>query len=195
MSHLIVTLSGSQGVGKTTLLNEMKKDPRFKDFVFVDEIVRTLMNKGFKINEEGDENTQLAVMAEHLKNSNLHQSAVLDRCAIDGMAYTIYLHRRGKISDDTLNTVYGIFDECIKKYDVMFYIDPEFDIVPDGVRATSYEFRDEVTSIFNEIIKSKCLNVIRLSGSVNNRLETIICTLGDTYARKHTDEGFGIRTE
>ena len=37
-----IALSGAQCSGKTTLINEMKNHPKFKDYVFFDEVVRTL---------------------------------------------------------------------------------------------------------------------------------------------------------
>lgn len=175
---MIVTLSGAQGVGKTTLLNEMRNSREFALFEFVDEVVRTLMKFGIKINEMGDAETQMAVMQAHIDNARLPvANLVLDRCALDCHCYSIYLYRRGKISDEIFEISKISMIRELSNYDVMFYIAPEFDIVPDGVRATDVSFRDEIAEIFEEVIELYGIEVIRLTGTVENRMKTILDAL------------------
>lgn len=87
---MFIALSGAQCTGKTTLLNALRNDKNFYNrFTFVDEIVRTLQKKGFKINEAGTDETQMAVMNTHVENIDLPGDVLVDRCALDCMAYTI----------------------------------------------------------------------------------------------------------
>ena len=56
------------------------------------------------------------------------------------------------------------------KYDIIFYLSPEFDIIPDGTRSTDEKFRNEVVEIFEQLIKEFSLTVVKLTGTVEERL-------------------------
>lgn len=171
---MLVALSGAQCTGKTTLLNALRNDKTFcSKFTFVDEIVRTLQRKGFKINEAGNDETQRAILQEHMTNAELKGDVLVDRCVLDCMAYTIWMWRHHKISRNTYHIVYKGFLDYIMKYDVIFYLSPEFDIVPDGTRSTDDKFRDEVVSIFEELIRDFSITVVRLTGTVDERLKAM----------------------
>lgn len=171
---MLLALSGAQCTGKTTLLSALRNDDKFSNtFTFVDEIVRTLQKKGFKINEAGTDETQMAVMNEHTANTELKGNVLVDRCALDCMAYTIWMWRHHKITRETYHTCYKMFMDNIMKYDVIFYLSPEFDIIPDGTRSTDDSFRNEVVSIFEELIYNFSLTVVRLTGTVEERLSAI----------------------
>ena len=168
---MLIALSGAQGTGKTTLLTALRNDVEIsKKFTFVDEIVRTLQKKGFKINEAGNDETQMAVMQAHIDNTELKGDVLVDRCVLDCMAYTIYMWRHHKITRETYHTCYKLFMDNIMKYDIIFYLTPEFDIVPDGTRSTDTAFRNEIVSIFEELIYNFSLTVVRLTGTVDERL-------------------------
>ena len=171
---MLIALSGAQCTGKTTLLNALRADDKFKtQFTFVDEIVRTLQKKGFKINEAGTDETQLVVMQEHIKNTQLDGNVLVDRCVLDCMAYTIRMWRHHKINRETYNKCFKMFLDNIMKYDIIFYLSPEFDIIPDGTRSTNNTFRDEVVSIFEQLIENFSLTVVRLTGTVEERLNAM----------------------
>lgn len=171
---MLIALSGAQCTGKTTLLNALRADDKFKtQFTFVDEIVRTLQKKGFKINEAGTDETQLVVMQEHIKNTQLDGNVLVDRCVLDCMAYTIWMWRHHKINRETYNNCFKMFLDNIMKYDIIFYLSPEFDIIPDGTRSTNNTFRDEVVSIFEQLIENFSLTVVRLTGTVEERLNAM----------------------
>ena len=171
---MLIALSGAQCTGKTTLLNALRADDKFKtQFTFVDEIVRTLQKTGFKINEAGTDETQLVVMQEHIKNTQLDGNVLVDRCVLDCMAYTIWMWRHHKINRETYNKCFKMFLDNIMKYDIIFYLSPEFDIIPDGTRSTNNTFRDEVVSIFEQLIENFSLTVVRLTGTVEERLNAM----------------------
>lgn len=168
---MLIALSGSQCTGKTTLLNALREDEKIKnEFVFVDEIVRTLQKRGFKINEAGTDETQVAVMDAHISNTELAGNVLVDRCVLDCMAYTIWMWRHHKITRETYHECYKKFMDTITKYDIIFYLKPEFDIIPDGTRSTDNAFRNEVVEIFEQLIREFSLTVIKLTGTVEERL-------------------------
>jgi nicotinamide riboside kinase len=177
---MICTISGAQGVGKTTLINKMKIDDRFNDWEIVDEIVRSLYKNGININENGNSITQLAITNSHLLNIyNTTNNKVLDRCLLDSVVYSKYLYDSKKIDECILTYSECALLDFIEKYDYMFYISPEFPLIDDGVRSVDPIFRTNITDIFEyyvDIISYK-KNIIRLTGSVDNRYEIIINTI------------------
>ena len=173
---MIISFTGAQSTGKTTLLNELKKWKEFEDYVFIDEITRNVSKLGMNINEKGDDATQTAIMNAHIENLKKGDNLILDRCSLDGVVYTHYLYSHGRVSRDTFDYARQIFTETCLKYDKIFYLKPEFDIVNDGVRSSSVQFRDEIADIFERYITEFNLgkwNVVELSGSVEDRLEAI----------------------
>ena len=173
---MIISFTGAQSTGKTTLLNELKKWKEFEDYVFIDEITRNVSKLGMNINEKGDDATQTAIMNAHIENLKKGDNLILDRCSLDGVVYTHYLYSHGRVSKDTFEYARQVFVETCLKYDKIFYLKPEFDIVDDGVRSNSVQFRDEIASIFERYIAEFNLrkwNVVEISGSVEERLEAI----------------------
>lgn len=180
---MIVSFTGAQSTGKTTLLNSMRNWKSLKDYVFVDEITRNVSKLGMNINEKGDDATQTAIMNAHIENLKKGSNLILDRCSLDGVVYTHYLYLHGKVSKDTFDYARQTFFETCLKYDKIFYLKPEFDIVDDGVRSSSVQFRDEIADIFERYIAEYNLrkyNIVEISGSVEERLETIKKVMGVT---------------
>ena len=169
-----IALSGAQSTGKSTLIRALKEDPLFSDFEVFSNITRQLSQSGYKINELGEDKTQLEMMRIHSENASVLGSAIYDRCVIDSYVYTLYLYRQGQVDKKTLNYAYNKMKENYKKYDIIFYIKPEFDIVEDGVRATDITFRDEILKIFEEVLKEENIKTISLSGSIQERKDAVI---------------------
>src|SRR5210317_785821 len=165
-----VSFTGAQSTGKTTLLEAVKsnEDFRFK-YEFIDEITRRMQKKGLKINEAGGNTTQLLIMNEHIKNL-LYENAIMDRCTIDGVVYTHWLYKQNKVEKWVWEYSVNVFEHYVNRYDIIFYLKPEFDIVDDGVRSVDVTFRDEIVSRFERYLKSVNTPVVTLSGSVEERL-------------------------
>ena len=169
---MIIAISGSQCTGKSTLMNELKKDEKFKDFKFKDEIVRTLIKElNIKINDQGDDITQFLVMYNHFKNAiNTDKNIITDRCAIDCHVYSTYLYMNNKISKYTMNESTKMVNKLKDKYSLIYYLPPEIELKSDGVRSDSEEFRQNTHNIFLEIFNDFNIPYIELRGSVNQRL-------------------------
>lgn len=172
-----IGICGAHSVGKTTLLNALRSEDFFKDYVIADGVTRKLKKRGMKINEAGDDDTQRAVMDSHIVNAFLYDNMLTDRTAVDGYVYTAWLYSEGKVSEETLNYAVKVMEKVVPLYDIIFYIKPEFDIVDDGVRSTDLRFRDQIAELFDITIKMSKINVYPLTGSVRNRVDQAIKTL------------------
>ena len=172
-----IAFTGAQSTGKTTLLQAVKSNEEFRyKYEFIDEITRRMVKKGLKINEAGGNTTQLLIMNEHIKNL-LYQNVIMDRCVLDGVVYTDWLHWEGKVEKWVWEYAKNVFDHYVNQYDVIFYLKPEFDIVDDGVRSVDISFRDEIVQRFERYIKHVRVPIVTLSGTVEQRLEQFYNTL------------------
>lgn len=169
-----IGITGAQSVGKTTLLNALRSEKLLSNFQVCDEVTRRVKSYGIPINEAGTDVTQRLIMNEHIYNVTMFDNMITDRTALDGLVYTTYLHKKHKVSTDTLNHVYAVYRKIWPLYNYVFYIEPEFDIVNDGIRSVDISFRDEIDEIFKHIINKEKLSYVRVSGSVRNRVDTII---------------------
>jgi nicotinamide riboside kinase len=107
----------------------------------------------------------------------LYTDAIMDRCVIDGVVYTHWLWKEGKVEEWVFNYSLKVFNYYKDRYDYIFYLKPEFDIVDDGMRSTNTQFRDEIVGLFDTYIKQLNVPVIMLTGSVQERLEQFYNTV------------------
>lgn len=175
-----IVFTGAQGVGKTTLLDVLEKCFAFNiDFNFIYNFTRNIAKKGYRINEAGTDDTQKAIMKLHQEIVEGAEDVIMDRCALDGFVYTTYLKNKGRISEDTFNYCKQVFESCICKYDIIFYLKPEFPITGDEYRSDKQSYQTEIADIFEYIIQRYAINVVRLTGTVGDRLQKIKQVLGE----------------
>ncbi|MBC8416891.1 ATP-binding protein [bacterium] len=173
-----ISFTGPQCSGKSTLL-ALCKEYYGDRFRYIEEITRPIARKGFKINEQGDDETQLQILKAHELNSEL-DDVIMDRCIIDGALYTSYLFKRNKVTGEVLGKAIKKYYRLIGKLDIVFFTEP-VRMVDDGVRSTKDEFRQSMTTAFNRqrvgLEQGFCEqfkgNVVYLKGSVENRFEDI----------------------
>lgn len=179
---MIISFTGAQSTGKTTLLNKCKPLYSYQ-FNFIDEVTRRV-KKEYKveINEQGDNVTQLLILNDHLQNMVKHRydNVIMDRCIIDGVIYTCWLHDNGRVDKWVMDYACELFNELIDRVDVIFYCEPEFDAVDDGERSVDKQFRDEIIGHFEDVVEnvhSLKGKVIRLKGSIEERMKMIDDTI------------------
>tara|TARA_B110000495_G_C23042266_1_gene626094 strand:+ start:5769 stop:6329 length:561 start_codon:yes stop_codon:yes gene_type:complete len=185
---MIISFTGAQSTGKTTLLNIMHNSPAFRKWSFINEVTRKVARKGHIINDIGDslDVTQLFIINEHLKNHHLPGDVILDRCMLDGYIYTKYLHSKGKVNDWVYEYAENMLTILLSKIDIIFYTDPrDVELHDDGTRSTNKQFRQDIINEYDNYLTKyrlckDCNNlpdIINLQGDVPTRLHTITRTL------------------
>lgn len=185
---MIFSFTGAQSTGKTTLLNHLLKCNGDHPFEFIPEVTRLVMRDyEMPINEDGDDLTQLLIMTEHVRNvyrnkadhliRGVHQ--IFDRCALDGIVYSLWLRHNDNISRRCYEACDLIYEELKDKYDIIFYTSPDdVKLVADGERSVNVKFRNDIINTFNIFLKRGYNGkVVVLKGSVEERLKTIKSTL------------------
>lgn len=181
-----IAISGAQSVGKTTILNALRSEKIFQEYQICNEVTRRVGSYGLPINEDGTDLTQRLIMQEHIVNTFMYDKFIADRSAWDGFVYSCYLWQHGKISYDTLHFSRDVFMKVQPTYDIQFYIEPEFDIVNDGVRSTNLKFRDEIIRLFEKSIVDYKMNAVVLKGSVRERVEQVLSAVQELEDNRTT---------
>ena len=171
-----ISFTGTGCSGKSTLLQLCQK--YYSDrFQYITEVTRPLARKGFKINEEGDDATQRAIINAHIENDKL-DNVIMDRCIIDGYVYTNWLYSRDKVDEKTYNYAWDTFNEIFDNLDIIFYCVP-LTMKNDGERSTDTNFQKDIDDMMKYILFEdpwlpRGQKVIRLDNkSVENRFEDI----------------------
>ena len=184
---MIFSFTGAQSTGKTTLLNRLHEKNGEYPFEFVPEVTRLVMHDyEMPINEDGDDLTQLLIMTEHVRNVFNHRAdriirgshMIFDRCALDGIVYSVWLLKNRKISRACYDACELIYKSLQDEYDVVFYTSPDdVKLVDDGERSVDVKFRNDILELFDLYMHRYNGKLVVLNGSVEERLETIKATL------------------
>jgi nicotinamide riboside kinase len=186
---MICSFTGAQSTGKTTLLKKLHAENGDYPFTFVPEVTRLVAREyNMPINEGGGDLTQLLIMTEHVRNiyrnradhliRGVHQ--IFDRCALDGIVYSLWLLNKDKISRRCYDACELVWENLKDKYDVIFYTSPEdVKLIEDGERSVDEAFRKEIIDIFELHLHRENFDceVVTLKGSVKDRLKTVRATL------------------
>jgi len=167
----MIALIGTHGVGKTTLLEALSKIK--PDLIVTDGTSRVVRNFNEEIGGKlSDRDQQLLINRisdsqwdNQIKTDNLFTT----RTPLDHYAYSSALHmydyageRKSLFVDSDYNKV------------KFFYIPIEFELEDDGVRYTDKEFQKQIDKILVSLIEELDISVIKLTGSVDDRLETLL---------------------
>lgn len=169
-----IALSGAQGTGKTTLFNELQQ--YVSDHNFIGSPSRAV-GAITAINENGSEYSQELILAETIKRA-FKTNTIQDRWVLDTLCYTTQLYNNDKLTLEFLNYNIQAVNDIAPLYDHIFYIAPEFDLIDDGTRSQSPEYRAEIVSLFEHYIKLYNIPVTRLTGSVEERVAQFLKSIG-----------------
>jgi len=172
-----LALCGVHGSGKTTLLNKIQELNLLPGYYYSTNLTRRLRDQGYLISDKGDDATQNAIMSVHRANM-AYTDIIMDRSALDCYVYTEYLYRQDKVSGLTSQKLFSQAMDCVNRYNIMFYIKPEFELEDDGVRPIDQKFQNDIVETFDRIITLCRLRVTLLTGTVDQRIEQFKQTLG-----------------
>ena len=172
-----IGLCGTMSVGKTTLVNALKDVPEFKNYVTRTERSKELMAMGIPLNTDSTVKGQSVFLAERASEL-MEENIITDRTIIDVMAFA----RCSKSINYLESQQFCDFaSNMLHEYDYIFYVSPKgVDIEDNGVRETNSDYRkliDQNILLLIEKNKFKIKNLIRISGSTEDRIKQIKDTL------------------
>ena len=164
---------GTMSVGKTTLVNALKELPEFKDYQFITERSKYLMELGIPLNPDTTIKGQIVFLAERASEL-MCENIITDRTIIDVMAFTKAAKSIDYHEADDFQT---LASRLLSEYDYIFYVSPEgVDMEDNGVRETDIEYRELIDFIIQNIIKRykyKFKNYTIISGSTEERIAQV----------------------
>ena len=175
-----IGLCGTMSVGKTTLVNALKKENIFKDYKFATERSKYLNSLGIPLNTDSTFKGQLVFAAE--RSAELMQEKMItDRTIIDVMAFCALSEA---MNIEEKNTLKNTLKHLIKEYSVIFYInDLSIPIEDNGIRETDEKYRVYIDDKIKEIIseyRDQCI-IIDISGTTKDRVNRIKSVLSNMY--------------
>jgi nicotinamide riboside kinase len=180
--RLRLAISGPAGSGKTTLMKALVDKPFMQGVEFLPEVVRELKKKyDFQINELASWDTELIIYTQHVQNLLLRDSFLSDRCVIDNYVYASLVNEFGEHKKEVPEFYLKQNREMVmylsSRYDTIFYIPNEFPVEADGVRNIDAVYMQAVQDKFEEVVSdleySSYANIVRLTGSVEERIAQI----------------------
>ena len=168
-----IGLTGTMSVGKTTLVNALKENKKFKGYNFATERSKYLSDLGIPLNTDSTLKGQTIFLAERCAEL-LNDNIITDRTIIDVLAFTQAAKSVDQVEYDLFEQ-YAI--QFLKDYDHIFYISPQgLDIEDNGVRETDAEYRKLINQniqLLNIKYRHKIKNLIEIKGSTEERIKWV----------------------
>ena len=164
-----IAIIGAQGVGKTTLAQQINKDyPQLK---ILPEAARLAQKAGYKLDHTATVETELWLINKQIELENGDENWVADRCGIDILAYIQYLFsQENKLIEFATKTLVSKFSN----YDLVIYLPSgEFAIEDDGLRTTDVKFQKEIDDQIRDILEKHKIQFIKIVGSPKERLAKV----------------------
>ena len=175
-----IGLCGTMSVGKTTLVNALKKETEFKNYTFRTERSKYLNSMGIPLNTDSTLKGQLVFAAERAAEL-MQENIITDRTIIDVMAFCELSKSMSKAEKDHIN---GVLWHLIREYDIIFHIDDlSVPMEDNGVRETDKNYRLDIHEKISSILgmyRYMPGKVITISGTTEERINKIKDTL-DMY--------------
>jgi len=161
-------------VGKTTLVNTLKKLPEFEGYNFATERSKYLNSLGIPLNFETTIEGQTIFLAERVTEL-MQENIITDRTILDVMAFTKCANKVSVLDSDAFEKYAKRF---IFQYDYIFYISPKgIDVEDNGVRETDVDYRRKIDETIQKLLLKHGPVYYELTGSTEERIEQMLKTI------------------
>jgi hypothetical protein len=151
-----ISFTGTGCSGKSTLLKKCVEYYGDK-FTYVTEVTRPIARRGLPINEDGGDETQIAIIDAHIENNKL-DNVIMDRCIVDGYVYTEWLFNQQKVNGETYEYAYNTLDDILNDLDIIFYCCP-LEMEDDGERSTNESFQSDIANSMTQLLYQEDWNL------------------------------------
>jgi nicotinamide riboside kinase len=155
-----IAVVGTQCIGKSTFIKDFLN--KWPMYTTPEKTYRDLIKeKNIPINQLGSEESQqmiLDFLVDQSMSCSKTENVIFDRCVLDNLAYSSWLHLKEKVSEKFLDQTRILVRETLKMFDIIFFLPitkhSPVEIVEDGLRDTDPIFRTEIDNIFKVFMQS-----------------------------------------
>jgi nicotinamide riboside kinase len=155
-----IAVVGTQCTGKSTYIKDFLN--KWNMYTTPEKTYRDVVKeKNIPINRLGDEESQkiiLDFLVDQALSCSKSDNVIFDRCVLDNLAYSSWLHLNNKVSEKFLDESRILVRETLKMFDIIFFLPltkmSPVKIVEDGVRDVDPVYREEIDNIFKVFAKS-----------------------------------------
>lgn len=164
-----IAIIGAQGVGKTTLAQQINKD--YPKINILPEAARLAQKAGYKLDHTATVDTELWLINKQVELESTEDNWVADRCGIDLLAYIEYLFSH---ETDLIEFANKKLVPKFSNYDLVIYLPSgEFAIEDDGIRTTDIKFQTDIDGKIREILEKYKIKFIKIVGTPDERLKKV----------------------
>jgi len=177
-----IAFTGSHGVGKTTLITELRNElSNYKNVQVTKEVPRIICDiidnpEYFRRNQNNLKKQLLIFFGQIIQEYDLSkldsEILICDRTIFDHWAYTLYLFK-DKLDDDFIKIIEHFMVKHMSNYDSIFYIPIEFEVEDDGTREDDKGFQKEVDSLIIGNLKKNSIPFFEINGTIKNRVQLV----------------------
>lgn len=160
-----IAIIGTHCVGKTTLVEELKK--LLPDYEFYPEPYYELEERGYLFSETPTIDDYIAQFEYSIKQiQGSDDNAVFDRCPVDLFAYM-----QAVSESENIQAYYQKMEDVLSEIDLIVFAPIE---EPDRIPCSELpELRQEVNEILHGLIGGLDIEIIEVHGSISQRLNQI----------------------
>ncbi len=186
---MVISISGAQCTGKTTLVQALMKEEYFKgNTILTCSPSSNGFERGIRLNKEAGLMDQLWIANTYVKNFieaiNFGTRHVIsDRCLLDVLCYTDYHYYKSEGIEsnrwsELRDTVTQLLFHVENLYDYHLVLKPEFDLIDNGIRSIDKIYQKEINDLFtanvNMLMDFVPEKIIILTGSIEDRVNTVL---------------------
>lgn len=182
----VIAMCGAHGTGKSTIVNELRKDPRC---ICIDSVTRTQtsqaerrIDRRLKDLDQTQLNILEAIKVNAEKIRELKESLpddkilVMDRSSFDFYAYSKNFFVKNLLTHRTMNEIEDELPKLVDFIDLFYYLPIEFNLVDDGIRNMDEDLRQGVDKVIREQLFWTG-RTVELNGTLQKRMSKIHTTL------------------
>lgn len=169
-----IAITGTHGVGKTTLAHSLKSS--FEDLTVVlnCQIARTLIKNGYSLGKEATAESYIQYVIAQLRAEQISEECDLfisDRTLLDPLAYAIVNREYigSSVPESIIEMLKSIWLLESKQYDLYVFVPIEFDMPADGIRPEGEEYRKKIEAQMYSLLNEYNVNYITVSGTLIDR--------------------------
>lgn len=169
-----IAITGTHGVGKTTLCKELEKLEVFKNYAFIEEVARKEIIKIGKMPtqlcELGKVAFQFSLLSQQMLLESDLQNFISDRSIFDTVGYSYDLiHQKGIQIKEIAK-----YWHDKQPYDFIFYVPIEFALEADAQRLSDIEYQAQIDANIVKTLHELNINYIPITGDIQTRIQMVL---------------------